>query len=211
VAPDGIDGASWVTPARILVQRSSVPWTRFDLTVGSDVPCGADIGELRVRVRDLSEDTPTGETVVSLPPVRCIDPPIPAPPSVHDTETDCGGTVQETRRVPRRTADGTTMTCRLPRSPRPATPPPPVVADEGDDEEEDGDSGAPEDGSESTEPEPPDATEGTEPTENDEPSSERDDPAPRPDDTGAGEGSGGEGSNGSSATTESFEERAGSD
>ncbi|TVR33982.1 MAG: hypothetical protein EA388_10020 [Nitriliruptor sp.] len=136
MAADGADGMSWITPNRALLHRRSLSSTRFDVSLGHDVPCGRDLGELRVRVRSLTDGTPTGETVVSLPPVTCDDPPATAPESVHDTETVCGGTVQETRRVPRLEADGGVATCRLPRAPRPTPRQPasePADEDESDD------------------------------------------------------------------------------
>ncbi len=210
VPADGTHGMAWVSPTRVLVDRRSVPWTRFEVTLRRDVPCGSDLGELRVRVRDLSEGTPPGEALVDLPPVRCIDPPTKAPTSVHDTEPDCGGTIQETGRVPRRSVDGTTMTCRLPHPPRPAVRPA-VEQDETDAAVDEDGSDPPEEASEDAGPDPSDTPEGREMADGDELSGDRDDPAPPRDDADTHDREEDPPSTGSPTTTEPFEERAGSD
>jgi hypothetical protein len=74
--PPSARGTVSVTPSELTVDRAALARTRIDLELADGVACGADLGELRVRVRDVARDGAMVEVVAPLPPVDCREPPL---------------------------------------------------------------------------------------------------------------------------------------
>jgi hypothetical protein len=86
--PDAYVGTAIVTPDALVLRRSDLHRTPLKVHVFAHVGCDTRLGDLHVRVREISASEATGERTIELPPVDCRTPP-PAPESVHDTEPTC--------------------------------------------------------------------------------------------------------------------------
>jgi hypothetical protein len=95
VPAEGSTARVQVRPSRLLVASDRLHGTTIHVGAAPGTACDADLGELRVEVRELHEDGRSAEAIVPLPMVDCRALPPPAPEAVHSTDPVCtdGGVV----------------------------------------------------------------------------------------------------------------------
>lgn len=74
------EGFVSVTPTELAVTRNKLHLTPIRIHVAAGVACGSNLGELQVRVRELSPQGVPATTTVALPPVDCRA----APPAIGE-------------------------------------------------------------------------------------------------------------------------------
>jgi hypothetical protein len=95
VPAEGSSARVQVRPSRLLVGSDRLHGTAIHVGAVPGTACDADLGELRVEIRELHENGRSAEVVVPLPVVDCRALPPPAPEAVHSTDPVCtdGGVV----------------------------------------------------------------------------------------------------------------------